>query len=67
MPNKRKHTIGLLMCIAGLILLIGNAADYLLQLNQVSSAWAAIGLILATIGAGLMRYNRNDKTEQPKP
>lgn len=67
MKNKRKHAIGLLMSIMGLIVLIVNALDYLLQWNQFSGAWTAIGLVLVVIGGGLVRNNRNDKPEQPKP
>lgn len=63
MTNKAKHFSGLFLAMLGMVLLLLNAADYVMGWNRISSAISAIGLMLAVVGAGLVR-NASRRKEQ---
>jgi protein-S-isoprenylcysteine O-methyltransferase Ste14 len=59
--NNTRHAIGLAMSIFGVALLVLGAVDYIVKWNQISSGITGIGIMLAVIGAGLVRSTKGDQ------
>ncbi|MFH0832084.1 MAG: hypothetical protein V1886_04445 [archaeon] len=51
----KKRVFGIAIAILGFILILVNAADYILNLNRISSAVSVIGLVLVAAGMALCR------------
>ena len=64
MTNHTKQALGLAMSIFGIALLSLGAVDYIMKWNQISSAISGIGIMLAVVGASLVRNTRVNQKKQ---
>jgi len=61
MTHKSQYIIGLVIGIFGIVLLLINAADYIMNWNQFSSGISGIGISLTVIGAGFMLRRKKEE------
>ena len=62
MKTKRTRIAGVVMGLAGVAVLTANAVGYLSSRERSNPALVPIGIMLAVIGAGLVRRGR--RTEE---
>ena len=64
MSSTSDRTRGIMMGVVGVLFLLLNALDYLLGWNSIHSSIGVIGIVLAVIGAGIVKRSQKAPNSQ---